>query len=50
MLKTFGTLSQGDKIQGAKSVQLVSTGLGNVDSSPPSIQIALVNAYRCESC
>jgi len=44
MLKTFGTLSQGDKIQGAKSVQLVSTGLGNVDSSPPSIQIALVNA------
>lgn len=44
MLKTFGTLSQGEKIQGAKSIQLVPTGLGNVDSSPPSIQIALSNA------
>ncbi|MFM6937389.1 MAG: hypothetical protein ACKOXH_06870, partial [Aquirufa sp.] len=44
ILKTFGTFSQGDKIQGAKKIQLVSTGLGNQDTSPPSIQIALVNA------
>jgi hypothetical protein len=44
VLKTFGTYSQGDKVQGSKSIQLISTGLGNQDLSPPSIQIAMINS------
>ena len=50
LLKTFGTNSLGDKIQGAKFVQLLSTGLGNQDSSPPSIQIALLNSSDVNRC
>lgn len=44
LIKTFGTFAKGEKLQGTKRIQLVSSGLGNQDTSPPTIQIALLNS------
>ena len=44
VLKMLGNYQQGDKIQSGKKIQLISSNAGIQDSSPPTIQIKLINA------